>query len=242
MNHRLKGIYAALLLLPMMGGMGQESTGSTITGPTLRSCPDGHPALRAIPIRYGLEYMMSARHEDWKDLDYVPGGCLVGSDSPTSMIICRTCGFRNVHDDNWLKDSTSLHTFGIPFSNTITNLVALYHPTNAVSYSQQVERSVLLQQRAFFRCEEDARQLRSELAGFMRTNAVAPLTSRYVHEVFLGIDTSSRVHQVWLMPDQGKHYLSYTIYPKAWLDRLERQRSRSQKPRQSAVSNGGDGT
>jgi len=119
-------------------------------------CPDGHKALKDIPIVYGLVGPLHKKPEDYTDEDrklrdrqekgeIVFGGDITHEYSPKSQVVCKKCGF-SYHPSNmpvefpemayWSKDSKSITDFRIKFSSQLLSFPLLKTSEGAVNYSQ----------------------------------------------------------------------------------------------------------
>lgn len=87
----------------------------------IKVCPDGHATLKNVPISYGLPSFapeqVKLREAALLRLEYWPGGCVVGPDSPTHRVTCTTCGLGcDGRPDSWSGYARSLSHFKRPFS------------------------------------------------------------------------------------------------------------------------------
>jgi len=97
------------------------------TAESLHKCPNGHTTLKVVPISYGLPPFEGEAAKEWKkrveNLEFVPGGCCVSSDSPKSEVICTTCRFAHsisstgrTEDGYWTRISPNSDSFPQPIS------------------------------------------------------------------------------------------------------------------------------
>lgn len=238
MNRRTMSAAGMIALAGLMSSLAQIPREVTSTSSSLGTCPDGHKALRDVPIRYGLNYISSKGHEkDVEDLKYVCGADGCNDDSPTSMVICAQCRFRYLGEGMWYKSGTNYSAFGIPFAGVMTNFLAVFKASNPIHYTQQVRSNEVVMENVQFGFEGDAKQLTAQVVAFMDAHKIAKRASGNGFEIFLGIDPSQMVHQVWLLPDRGQRLLTYTMCPEERPALLEGKGQSSDKPRSPTKAN-----
>jgi hypothetical protein len=119
------------------------------------ACPDGHKALRDIPIVWGLVGPLYKKPADYDDKDrelmrkvekeeVVFGGDILPSDPPKTQVICKQCGFSYEDMDvpeipaSWWKSAKTTEKFRIKFSKTLLGFPLLIPVHGSISYSQSL--------------------------------------------------------------------------------------------------------
>jgi len=105
----------------------------------LKSCPDGHPNLKDIPILYGIFPALNKNPSDWNDEDKAlakrrDDGEIILSDEPNAALdprfrpTCQTCGYQykvlsvQYTGGNWFKKGRKFSDFTTPFSPVCLSL------------------------------------------------------------------------------------------------------------------------
>lgn len=99
-------------------------TPRNLTASQVKVCPDGHTTLKDVPIVYGLLTSDAKTKAALAAGDFSPGGCVVTPDSPTSRVVCTTCGFgydRSSGDWHGFAEFQSPDKFKRPFSTLMAS-------------------------------------------------------------------------------------------------------------------------
>lgn len=190
---------------------------NTATSQQFEFCPDGHKALRDVPILYGLNYLSPMYKQDVQELKFIPGGCGYDVNSPTSAVVCTVCRFKYYGAGKWEKSNTNKGAFGHAFSKIVTDFEQHFQGTSRVDYSQQMKEGVVLREGIQFRYVGDVAQASAAVTNLMNASDITPLQPRYKHELFLGTNTQKKAFQVWLLSDQGQTLLDLSVFPASWL-------------------------
>jgi hypothetical protein len=125
-----------------------------------KTCPDGHTALRDVPILYGLVGPLYRKPADYTDEDrkllervrkgeiVFGGDGLPAADRPPFRIVCRQCSFEytpflpldpNSQWNAWNKGGKKVSDFKIPFSKTLLSFPLVEPVAGSVGYSQSLD-------------------------------------------------------------------------------------------------------
>jgi hypothetical protein len=132
--------------------------GADVTSAQLKHCPDGHTALKDVPISYGLP-----APPDWKkfqrqidNLEFVLGGCEIAPDAPMIRPTCRICRFGyDSRSKTWSRQSPDPNTFRRPFTAVLTSFPVPPHAQNFL-YVQAVRSGRLIGEEVSFTTENSA--------------------------------------------------------------------------------------
>lgn len=123
------------------------------TSADLKRCPNGHEALKDVPVLYGLVGPLYKDQRDYNDEDreilakqeagtLILGGDVIDGNPPTIRPVCTTCGFYFLSDSvhasssNWIRSSKSRTTFQRRFHSCTDSLPVLPEGNRNVRYLQ----------------------------------------------------------------------------------------------------------
>lgn len=90
-------IFNATLLctaLAMLSGCASTAKDpGDLSASQVKSCPNGHATLHAIPVSYGLQAWDRKTEAAFKRGEFWPGVCVIGPGSSSVRITCKTCGY-----------------------------------------------------------------------------------------------------------------------------------------------------
>ena len=170
---------------------------------------------------------------------YVFRGCIVGPDSPKTVVVCAKCGFIMYRGGTWQKAGTDVSVFGTAFSGVVAGFVRLFASAEAVHYEQSVRDGRLVMQRVQFRCARDRQSIEAAVDRLMQEYGVRRAESRYGHEVFIGSDPQSVQHKVWLLTDRGEQLLDLAVYPERQAGPAREGKVKGQQPAGADPARGG---
>lgn len=121
-----------------------------LTSAMLKACPDGHTALRDIPILHGTFPLLTKTPADWNDEDkalskrrdakeIILGGEADCAEDPRFQVTCLTCGyFYRIQEApdigaNWIKNGHQFTDFTTPFSSYAKSLPFTGMPDTEIS-------------------------------------------------------------------------------------------------------------
>jgi hypothetical protein len=182
----------ALLVVAILGIAGVRLLASSSLSAALpthlrlavQDCPFGHNNLREVPVHYGLMASDSSSLLAVDNLEFWPGGCVIGPESEKTITVCATCRFSfQKWSGNWEKYSPSPKTFERQLSPLISEFPILQSASDSVlsrvTYYQTIHNGSVVSEKLVYQSKSDSASVIADLRKFL-SDIAAPITTFHV--------------------------------------------------------------
>lgn len=172
-----------LCLLGLSGAWANEPSAKS-----LKVCPNGHTALKDVPILYGLPVFDGpegkALREAVKKSEVALGGCEVMPDSPRQVVRCTTCRFTysilstdRPKEGSWRLSSSDPAAFQIPLSELVRSFpLPVKSQTKGVpTYTQSLDRKYRVESESVsYETDRSAGKLGDQISEWLKERNLNP--------------------------------------------------------------------